>query len=110
MMSIYLFAGMWSSNFQFVVVELLHYTYVCICRFYLCMWYKDDAQSPQKLMYHLARLNSKAIVRDSSSVTSCLTRDSVKKISLALGQINSFSRGFDKILHTLLVTALNFLE
>lgn len=54
-------------------------------------------------MYYLARLRSKAIVRDSSTVSSLLTRDLVKKVTLALGQNNSFSRGFDTILHMLLV-------
>lgn len=45
-------------------------------------------------------------MRDSGTVSSLLTRDSVKKITLALGQNNSFSRGFDKILHLLLVSML----
>lgn len=45
-----------------------------------------------------------AIVRDGGNTSSLLTRDSVKKITLALGQNNSFSRGFDKILHMLLVS------
>ena len=72
-------------------------------RFYLCLWYKDDPKSHQKLMYYLARLKSKAIVRDSSTVSSVLARDSIKKVTLALGQMNSFSRGFDKILCTILV-------
>lgn len=47
-----------------------------------------------------------AIVRDGGNTSSLLTRDSVKKITLALGQNNSFSRGFDKILHMLLVSKL----
>lgn len=68
------------------------------------LWYKDDPKSQQKFMYYLARLKSKEIVRDSGTVFSLLTRDSVKKITLALGQKNSFSRGFDKILHLLLVS------
>ncbi|XP_015879861.3 sister chromatid cohesion protein SCC2 [Ziziphus jujuba] len=72
--------------------------------FYLCLWYKDDPKSHQKFTYYLARLKSKTIVRDSGTVSSLLTRDSVKKITLALGQNNSFSRGFDKILHLLLVS------
>ncbi|KAG2715540.1 hypothetical protein I3760_03G083100 [Carya illinoinensis] len=71
--------------------------------FYLCLWYKDDPKSQQKFIYYLARLKSKAIIRDSGT-TSLLTRDSVKKITLALGQNNSFSRGFDKILHMLLAS------
>ncbi|KAL6291358.1 hypothetical protein ACE6H2_008868 [Prunus campanulata] len=72
--------------------------------FYLLVWYKDDPKSQQKFMYYLARLKSKEIVWDSGTVFSLLTRDSVKKITLALGQKNSFSRGFDKILHLLLVS------
>lgn len=75
-----------------------------MCRFYLCLWYKDDPKSQEKFSYCLARLNSKAIVRDFGSVSSLLTRESAKKISLALGQNNSFSRGFDKILYMLLVS------
>ncbi|CAN6574662.1 unnamed protein product [Malus baccata var. baccata] len=74
--------------------------------FYLLLWYKDDSKSQQKLMYYLARLKSKEIVRDSGTVFSLLTRDSVKKITLALGQKNSFSRGFDKILHLLLASLM----
>ncbi|KAL0332141.1 UNVERIFIED_CONTAM: Sister chromatid cohesion protein SCC2 [Sesamum calycinum] len=72
--------------------------------FYLCLWYKDDPSSPQKLSYFLARLKSRAIVRDSCSFSSFLTRDSVKKITLALGQNSSFARGFDKILQVLLAS------
>ncbi|XP_057962405.1 sister chromatid cohesion protein SCC2 isoform X2 [Malania oleifera] len=72
--------------------------------FYLCLWYKDDPESQQKFMYYLARLKSKAIVRDSGAVSSLLTRNSVKKITLALGQKSSFSRGFDKILFMLLAS------
>ncbi|TXG57919.1 hypothetical protein EZV62_015748 [Acer yangbiense] len=72
--------------------------------FYVCLWYKDDPKSQQKSTYYLARLKSKAIVRDSGIVSSLLTRDSVKKITLALGQNNSFARGFDKILHMLLAS------
>lgn len=72
--------------------------------FYLCLWYKDDPRSRDKFTYYLAKLKSKAIVRDSGAVSSLLTRDSVKKITLALGQKNSFSRGFDKILHLLLAS------
>ena len=80
------------------------YVEIISCRFYLCLWYKDDPNSRQMLFYYLARLKSKAIVRNSGIVSSLLTRDSVKKIALALGQNNSFSRGFDKILHMLLVS------
>ncbi|XP_062151070.1 sister chromatid cohesion protein SCC2 [Alnus glutinosa] len=72
--------------------------------FYLCLWYKDDPKSQEKFIYYLARLKSKAIVRDSGTASSLLTRDSVRKITLALGQNNSFSRGFDKILHMLLAS------
>ncbi|GAV65698.1 Cohesin_HEAT domain-containing protein/Nipped-B_C domain-containing protein [Cephalotus follicularis] len=72
--------------------------------FYLCLWYKDDPRSEQKPMYYVARLKSKAIVRDYGTVSSFLTRESVKNITLALGQKNSFSRGFDKILNMLLAS------
>ncbi|KAJ4960537.1 hypothetical protein NE237_020447 [Protea cynaroides] len=72
--------------------------------FYLCLWYKDDPRSQENFIYYLCRLKSKAIVRDFNSVSSLLTRDSVKKISLALGQNNSFSRGLNKILYLLLAS------
>ncbi|XP_022998261.1 sister chromatid cohesion protein SCC2 isoform X2 [Cucurbita maxima] len=72
--------------------------------FYLCLWYKDDSKAEQKFIYYLSRLKSMAIVRDGGNTSSLLTRDSVKKITLALGQNNSFSRGFDKILHMLLAS------
>lgn len=75
-----------------------------ICRFYLCLWYKDDSQSQERVIYYLARLKSKAILRDSGS-SLLLSRDGAKKICLALGQNNSFSRGFDKILSLLLVNS-----
>ncbi|KAK8644383.1 hypothetical protein V6N13_123691 [Hibiscus sabdariffa] len=71
---------------------------------YLCLWYKDGPKSQQNFKYYIARLRSKAIVRDSGTVSSLFLRDSVKKIALALGQNNSFSRGFDKILYLLLVS------
>lgn len=70
--------------------------------FYICLWYKDDPSSQEKFLHYLARLKSKAIVRGSGMVSSLLTRNSVKKITLALGQNSSFSRGFDKILDMLL--------
>lgn len=73
-------------------------------RFYLSLWLKDDPKSQQKFKYYLARLKSKAIVRNSGMASSLLKRDSVKKITLALGQNNSFARGFDKILNMLLVS------
>ena len=75
-----------------------------MCRFYLCLWYKDDPNCQQKSIYYLARMKSRIIVRDSGTVSSMLTRDSIKKITLALGQNSSFCRGFDKILHMLLVS------
>ncbi|KAE8724835.1 Pearli, putative isoform 2 [Hibiscus syriacus] len=71
---------------------------------YLCLWYKDGSKSQQNFKYYVAKLRSKAIVRDSGTVSSIFLRDSVKKIALALGQNNSFSRGFDKILYLLLVS------
>lgn len=54
-------------------------------------------------MYYVARLKSQAIVRDSGSLSSLMTRELAKKLTLALGQNSSFSRGFDKILQVLLV-------
>ncbi|XP_050381632.1 sister chromatid cohesion protein SCC2 isoform X1 [Argentina anserina] len=72
---------------------------------YVCLWYKDDPpKSQQKFLYYLARLNSKAIVRDSGTVFSLLTRDLIKQITLVLGRNTSFARGFDKILHLLLAS------
>jgi hypothetical protein len=73
-----------------------------MCRFYLCMWYKDDPHSKEKITYYLARLKSKEILRDSGNGLA-ITREWAKKICLTLGQKNSFSRGFDKILCLLLV-------
>ncbi|KAI3848993.1 hypothetical protein MKW92_038979, partial [Papaver armeniacum] len=67
--------------------------------FYLCLWYKDDPKSQEKLAYYLARLQWTSTV-----VSSFLTRESAKKISLAFGQKNSFSRGFNKILCMLLAS------
>ncbi|KAF9609203.1 hypothetical protein IFM89_014044 [Coptis chinensis] len=72
--------------------------------FYLCLWYKDDPKSQEKFIYYLARLKSKALIRDIGSVSSLITRNSAKKISLALGQDNLFSRGFDKILFVLMAS------
>lgn len=96
------------SLFWFIAVSLVVYDLkTCMCRFYLCMWCKDDQSAQQKLLYQLSRVKSKAIVRDSGGVSSSLTRDAIKKITLALGQNNSFSRGFDKILHMLLVSELS---
>ena len=80
-----------------------NFVQILTCRFYLCLWYKDDPASPQKFLYFLARMKSREILRDSFSFSSLLTRDSVKKITLALGQKSSFARGFDKILQVLLV-------
>ncbi|XP_021751674.1 sister chromatid cohesion protein SCC2-like isoform X2 [Chenopodium quinoa] len=71
---------------------------------YLCLWYKDDPKNQQQSCYRLARLKSKAVIRDSGALSSMLTRDSIKKITLCLGQNNSFSRGFDTILGMLLVS------
>ncbi|KAG9439816.1 hypothetical protein H6P81_019981 [Aristolochia fimbriata] len=70
--------------------------------FYLCQWHKDDPKSSKKFIYYLARLKSKAIVRDFG--TSFLPRESAKRISLELAQNNSFSRGYDKILYILLAS------
>ncbi|CAN0857844.1 Sister chromatid cohesion protein SCC2 [Linum grandiflorum] len=75
-----------------------------ICWFYLCLWYKDDPKSEQRLTYDLTRLKSNLIVRDSGTSHSTLTRESFKKITRALGQNSSFARGFDKILHLLLAS------
>ncbi|KAK6117427.1 hypothetical protein DH2020_048836 [Rehmannia glutinosa] len=57
-----------------------------------------------EVFYFLARMKSRAILRDSCSFSSFLSRDSVKKITLALGQNSSFARGFDKILQVLLAS------
>ncbi|PQQ13417.1 nipped-B-like protein B isoform X2 [Prunus yedoensis var. nudiflora] len=100
---------------QKIIIMLLNYLqdaasaddgHLFVRWFYLLLWYKDDPKSQQKFRYYLARLKSKEIVRDSGTVFSLLTRDSVKKITLALGQKNSFSRGFDKILHLLLASLM----
>lgn len=72
--------------------------------FYLSLWYKDDPKSRQQFSYRIARLKSKAVIRDSGALSSSLTRDSIKKITLCLGQHSSFSRGFDTILGMLLVS------
>ncbi|PUZ68216.1 hypothetical protein GQ55_2G007600 [Panicum hallii var. hallii] len=71
--------------------------------FYLCIWNKDDPHSEEKIIYYLARLKSKEILRDSGNCL-VISRDWAKKICLALGQKNSFSRGFDKILALLLAS------
>ncbi|XP_031740791.1 sister chromatid cohesion protein SCC2 isoform X3 [Cucumis sativus] len=103
------------SNIEIVQQLLLNYLqevgstddlHLFVRWFYLCLWYKDDPKSEQKFIYYLSRLKSMAIVRDGGNTSSLLTRDSVKKITLALGQNNSFSRGFDKILHMLLVSII----
>ena len=75
-----------------------------LCRFYLCLWYKDVPKSQKKFKYYIARLKAKSIIRNSGATTSFLTRNAIKKITLALGLNSSFSRGFDKILHMLLVS------
>lgn len=75
------------------------------CRFYLCLWFKDDPLSEERIVYYLARLKSKEILRDSSS-NLLLSRSWAKKICLALGQHSSFSRGFDTILSLLLVNSI----
>ncbi|KAJ0232572.1 Sister chromatid cohesion protein SCC2 [Hirschfeldia incana] len=75
-----------------------------ICWFYLCLWYKDVPKSQEKFKYYVARLKAKSIIRNSGATTSFLTRDAIKKITLALGRNSSFSRGFDKILHMLLAS------
>lgn len=80
-----------------------------VCRFYLCIWNKDDPHSQEKIIYYLARLKSKEILRDSGNGL-LISRDWAKKICLALGQKNSFSRGFDKILGLLLVCACFFIR
>ncbi|KAF9603912.1 hypothetical protein IFM89_038822, partial [Coptis chinensis] len=84
------------------LLNILHH--LIFLRFYLCLWYKDDPKSQEKFIYYLAMLKSKALIRDIGSVSSLITRNSAKKISLALGQDNSFSRGFDKILFVLLAS------
>ncbi|GJN10527.1 hypothetical protein PR202_ga28626 [Eleusine coracana subsp. coracana] len=71
--------------------------------FYLCMWYKDDPRCKEKITYYLARLKSKEILRDSGH-SLVISKEWAKKICLTLGQKNSFSRGFDKILCLLLAS------
>lgn len=71
--------------------------------FYLSIWHKESPLSPEKIIYLIARLKSKPILRG-SEVTLTLSRDWAKKICLALGQKLSFSRGFDKILTHLLAS------
>lgn len=66
------------------------------------MWYKDDPQSQEKIVYYLSRLKAKEILQDPGG-SLILSRESARKICQALGQRNSFSRGFDKILTLLLV-------
>ncbi|XP_071913172.1 sister chromatid cohesion protein SCC2-like isoform X1 [Coffea arabica] len=110
-------SGMSSDNFEVANLEivqqmLLNYlqdassvdVHLFIRWFYICIWYKDDPSAQQKFYYYLSRLRSKAILRDSSTVSTFLARDTVKKIALALGQDNSFSRGFEKILQVLLAS------
>nr|VDC85382.1 unnamed protein product [Brassica rapa] len=75
-----------------------------ICWFHLCLSYKDVPKSQEKFKYYIARLKAKSIIRNSGATTSFLTRDAIKKITLALGRNSSFSRGFDKILHMLLAS------
>ncbi|CAN6170545.1 unnamed protein product [Urochloa humidicola] len=71
--------------------------------FYLCIWNKDDPHSEEKIIYYLARLKCKEILCDSGNGL-VISRDWAKKICVALGQKNSFSRGFDKILALLLAS------
>ncbi|CAN6209133.1 unnamed protein product [Urochloa humidicola] len=71
--------------------------------FYLCIWNKDDPHSEEKIIYYLARLKCNEILRDSGNGLA-ISRDWAKKICMALGQKNSFSRGFDKILALLLAS------
>ncbi|KAJ0980187.1 hypothetical protein J5N97_008442 [Dioscorea zingiberensis] len=71
--------------------------------FHLCLWYKDGPLCQERIIYYLARLKSKTILRDSGAAL-LLSRDWAKKICTVLGQNNSFSRGFDKILSLLLAT------
>jgi cohesin loading factor subunit SCC2 len=66
------------------------------------MWYKDDPQSQEKIIYYLSRLKAKEILQDPGG-NLILSRETARKVCLALGQHSSFSRGFDKILTLLLV-------
>ncbi|XP_051140843.1 sister chromatid cohesion protein SCC2 isoform X2 [Andrographis paniculata] len=72
--------------------------------FYLCLWHKDDPAAEQKFPYLLERLKSRATVPDSHVDSSFMSRDSMKRITLALAQNSSFARGFDKILQVLLAS------
>ncbi|EPS72382.1 hypothetical protein M569_02375, partial [Genlisea aurea] len=78
--------------------------YIFVRWFYLCLWYKDDVGSQEKFQYLVARLKARAVLRDSVFFSSSLSRDSVKKITLALGQNCSFARGYDKIFQVLLAS------
>ncbi|KAK1306486.1 hypothetical protein QJS10_CPA10g01957 [Acorus calamus] len=70
--------------------------------FYLCLWFKHDSNSQERITYYFARLKSRAILRDYG--TTLMSRDLARKISIVLGQKLSFSRGFDKILSLLLAS------
>ncbi|KAK1272735.1 hypothetical protein QJS04_geneDACA008026 [Acorus gramineus] len=70
--------------------------------FYLCLWFKHDSNSQERITYYFARLKSRAILRDYG--TTLMSRDLARKISIVLGQKISFSRGFDKILSLLLAS------
>ncbi|KAL4184364.1 hypothetical protein AMTRI_Chr10g225240 [Amborella trichopoda] len=72
--------------------------------FSLCLWFKDDPRSQKKFVYHVARMKSKGPVHGFGFTSSSLPRDSIKRISLALGRNSSFARGFDKILDLLLAS------
>ena len=88
-LGISLFAGMYSLNLipSSLCGSIVSIIKLCMWyRFHLLLWYKDDPKSQQKFLYYLARLKSKEVVLDSGTVFSLLTRDSVKKITLALGQ------------------------
>jgi len=75
-----------------------------LCRFYLCLWFKIDPKCQQKHIYYFARIKSRSLIRDSGTVSAKLTRDSIKKITPALGQKSSFCRQCDKIFSMLLVS------
>ncbi|KAL8106803.1 hypothetical protein AgCh_023541 [Apium graveolens] len=59
---------------------------------------------PTKVILLSCSTESRALVRECKTVSSVLKRNSVKKMTLAMGQNNSFSRGFDKILQMLLAS------
>ncbi|RZC50719.1 hypothetical protein C5167_019154 [Papaver somniferum] len=67
--------------------------------FHLCLWYKDDSRSQEKMAYYLARLQS------TSTIISSFLTDTAQEKSF------SFSTGFDKIMFlSLCISNANYSE